>query len=193
VKLTRLKRSWFRRPRPKRIIAQAVVVVMALGGVLVGTALPAHAEYRSINITHADLQNIARAWTLLGIAGEDPNYGAASEYGQPTGYAEWNIQDHSPNGHTIQEYYSPGRCLDSNFAGAAYGIPCNGGGYQRWDFFYEGQATDPFYHLTWDTYEIIDRATQRCLDANGSAAYTLPCNGGDYQRWFINQISGNGG
>jgi hypothetical protein len=52
--------------------------------------------------------------------------------------------------------------------------------------------TDPFYHQIWDVYEIINRATGRCLDANGSTAHTLPCNGGAYQRWFMIPINGTG-
>jgi len=140
-----------------------------------------------------DLQNIATSWTKLAIEGEDPNGGSAREYSATTGYLEWNIQDHAPNGHTIQEYFGQGRCLDSNEAGSAYGIPCNGGGYQRWDFNYQGQMWDSYYQQTWDVYEIIDRQTGRCLDGDGVNGYTNPCNGGAYQRWFMIQINGTGG
>jgi Ricin-type beta-trefoil lectin domain-like len=81
-----------------------------------------------------------------------------------------------------------GYCLDSNAnglgngVGAVYTLPCNGGNYQKWLL---------FYHLSSGYYTLVDEATGRCLDSNGSAqagqgsSYTLPCNGGMYQDWSI--------
>lgn len=172
----------------KRIMAQMAVVTMTLGAALAVTAIPAQAGYVSVYAAHSTLQNIARSWTVLFPEGEDPNYGAAREYSN-NGYTEWIIQDHAPNGHTIQEEHGRGRCLDSNHAGNLYGIPCNGGGYQRWDFIYQGQMRDIYYQRYWDVYEIVDRATGLCLDGNGSEGYTLGCNGGSFQRWFLIDIN----
>lgn len=174
--------------RFKRRLIQATSVFLTLGSGLVLTALPAQAQYVSVYASDSTLQNIARSHTVIAIEGVNSNYGAAREYSN-NGYTEWVIQDHAPNGHTIQEYRSPGRCLDSNAAGTAYGIPCNGGGYQKWHFNYLGKQRDSYYQRDWDVYEIINTATGRCLDANGVTAYTLPCNGGDYQHWFMIDIA----
>lgn len=77
-----------------------------------------------------------------------------------------------------------GRCLDSNFSGDVYTLPCNGGDYQNWDAHY-----DPNTGLTTFT----DDMTGRCLDSNYSGdVYTLPCNGGDYQNWNLEYVQGFG-
>jgi serine/threonine-protein kinase len=176
--------------RLKRIMAQTSVLTMTLGAILVATAAPAQAgTYVSMYAAHSTLQNIAKSWTAIFPEGEDANYGALRHYSSAGGYMEWVIQDHAPNGHTIQEEHGRGRCLDSNSAGNAYGIPCNGGQYQRWDFIYEGKMTDSYYQRSWDVYTIVDRATGRCLDGNGVVGYTLGCNGGAYQRWFLININ----
>lgn len=63
-----------------------------------------------------------------------------------------------------------GRCLDSNTAGSAYTLPCNGGNYQHW----KSSGTN-----------LLDLQTGRCLDGNAAgSAYTQPCNGGNYQNWY---------
>jgi hypothetical protein len=63
-----------------------------------------------------------------------------------------------------------GRCLDSDSAGDAYTLPCNGGAYQGWKL----QGTN-----------FVDQQTGRCLDSNDAGdAYTQPCNGGNYQNWY---------
>lgn len=64
-------------------------------------------------------------------------------------------------------------CLDSDANGNVYGIPCNGGDYQRW---YEVKTSTG--------WKLQNKATGRILDsdANGNV-YTLPDNGSNWQRW----------
>jgi hypothetical protein len=174
--------------RLNRSLIRAVAVIIALSSAAALTTLPAQAQYVAVYASDSTLQNIAKSHTVLAIEGEDRNYGAAREYSS-NGYTEWVIENHHPNGHTIREYRSPGRCLDSNGAGDAYGIPCNGGGYQKWHFNYRGKKRDAYYQRSWDVYEIINTVTGRCLDANGAKGYTSGCNGGDYQLWFMIDIA----
>lgn len=169
-------------------LGRVAAVVLVLAGVLVGTPVPAQAQYVSVSGRHVALQNFAVPWEKAAISGEDANYGSASGDYFTSGYNEWVIVDHPPGGHTIQEYYQPWRCLDSNYAGSAYGIPCNGGAYQHWHFNYTGTMTDSLYGRTWNAYEIVNVQTGRCLDSNGTDVYTLPCNGGLYQRWFFFEV-----
>ncbi|MFI6271107.1 RICIN domain-containing protein [Micromonospora zamorensis] len=171
------------------MLAQVAVVTVTLSAALVVTAAPAQAQYVSVYASDSVLQNIAKSYMRLAIAGRDANYGEAWEYSADIGYMEWRVQDHAPNGHTIQEYRSPGLCLDSNHAGQLYGMACNGGDHQRWHFDYLGTQRDAYYGRTWTVYRIVNKATGRCLDANGERGYTLGCNNGDYQRWFMIDIA----
>ena len=69
-----------------------------------------------------------------------------------------------------------GFVLDSNFSGAVYTMPWNGGNYQKWVV----RPSD------YGTVTLQDVATGRCLDSNTSGAvYTLPCNGGSFQKWHV--------
>lgn len=62
-------------------------------------------------------------------------------------------------------------CLDSDYAGNVYGLGCNGGWFQSWNFL-------------WTTQEFRNTQTGRCLDSDyNGRVYTLPCNGGRYQKW----------
>ena len=164
----------------RRAVIQAVVAVLVVGGTLVVTSEPALA----VN-TWGMLVNVPRPDMAISIQGEDTNYGRAHEYGIASGYNFWDVVDRG-DGHTMQERDAwEHRCLDSNFAGEVYGIPCNGGGYQRWWWNYKGTWYISWYGKSYDVYEIVNKATGRCLDANGADVYTLACNGGNYQRWYV--------
>lgn len=66
-----------------------------------------------------------------------------------------------------------GFCLDSNTAGSAYTLGCNGGSFQKWTWT-GGSASVEHRNL----------ATGLCLDSNTAGrVYTLGCNGGNFQRW----------
>lgn len=68
-----------------------------------------------------------------------------------------------------------GRCLDSNYNGDVYTLPCNGGTYQLW-----------YLMQTSSGIEFMDAATGRCLDNStgyGDVYTTYPCTGGVYQSW----------
>ncbi|MET8983759.1 RICIN domain-containing protein [Streptomyces sp. NPDC004539] len=76
-------------------------------------------------------------------------------------------------------------CLDSNHAGAVYGLNCNNGDYQRWRVDDLGSRWIERMQRHTNVYRIVNKATGRCLDANyDGAVYTLPCNGGNYQVWY---------
>ncbi|WP_394830307.1 RICIN domain-containing protein [Pendulispora rubella] len=77
------------------------------------------------------------------------------------------------------------QCMDSNGAGSAYTLGCNGGNYQIWNI-----------HEWLDhTYEFKNIATGRCLSTHGGGgfdndAYTAPCDKNDQsQSWFIKGYS----
>ena len=159
------------------------MAVITLATTLIVTAESAQAGYVSIYRRDSSLSNYANPHLNLGIAGTDPNSGWAGVW---SSVSRWQIVDHPPNGHTIQEFGSEGRnrCLDSNHNGDLYGIQCNGGAYQRWHIIYLADQRDSYYGTVHAAFQIVNVATGRCLDANRTYGYTLGCNGGNNQRWF---------
>jgi serine/threonine-protein kinase len=81
----------------------------------------------------------------------------------------------------IYRNWDTARCLDSNAAGNAYTLGCNGGNYQNWKIDHVQTYNGWLFG-----FRIINQQTERCLDSNAAGwVYTLPCNGGDYQVWWM--------
>jgi hypothetical protein len=86
---------------------------------------------------------------------------------------------------TILRSWATGVCVDSNYAGAAYAIGCNGGMYQLW--YPGGNAVFlcGFYGCG-PSVILRNDETNLVLDSNyAGAVYTLPWNGGNYQNWLM--------
>lgn len=86
-----------------------------------------------------------------------------------------------PNPGIIRNW-ATGKCLDSNFAGQVYTLPCNGGGFQRWTIeYYSG-----------DQWRIRNTTTALCLDGNNNGAvYTRPCQDPNaWQKWIPTSFQG---
>jgi hypothetical protein len=77
-----------------------------------------------------------------------------------------------------------GRCLDSNDAGSAYILPCNGGNYQNWHYLGSYFA---------GAYLLVDAQTGRCIEPTGSTSIgTSACNSNDgYQAWRPVSVNGH--
>ena len=77
---------------------------------------------------------------------------------------------------TVETYknFDSGHCLDADWTGHVYGIPCNGGLNQEWQVGEDNNAV-----------QLKNVGTGQCLDSNGEGVYTLGCNGSDNQRWYV--------
>jgi hypothetical protein len=88
-------------------------------------------------------------------------------------------------GTTMIRNWNNGRCLDSNSAGAAYTLPCNGGQYQQWE------ELDEISGAAY-TDRLVDVATNRCLTNDSGQVYTYPCIPGyRNQLWVDYDLGGN--
>jgi hypothetical protein len=76
-----------------------------------------------------------------------------------------------------------GHCLDSNYQGQVYVLPCNGGNYQNWQLTNYNDGTDGVH----TDISLRNAQTGMCLDGNGSSLYTHAC-GGSYQDWNTNGL-----
>ncbi|WP_405095344.1 RICIN domain-containing protein [Micromonospora sp. NBC_01412] len=167
--------------RLKRAIARLAVVMVAIGAPAMVTAAPAQAQYVSVS-TFGVLGNFAYGQGYKMHWQQSDNNITMEAHVMTT----MLVLDGPPNGHTIS---IERKCLDSNFSGGVYVMGCSSGvnKHQRWHFNARGVRT--VHGWTGDfnaqSYEIINVATGRCLDGNTADAYTLPCNNGDNQRWYI--------
>ncbi|MFI0794576.1 RICIN domain-containing protein [Micromonospora rubida] len=170
--------------RLKRVIARLAVLMVAIGAPAVVTATPAQAQYVSIT-TYGVLYNFANSQRFSLVHWRSDNNVTMDGATRHT----LLIMDGPPNGHIIATNIN-GMCLDSNFGGGVYVMGCSSGvnKHQRWHFNATGvRRAIKYGQPSGDvqSYQIINVATGRCLDGNTSDAYTLPCNGGDHQRWYI--------
>lgn len=86
---------------------------------------------------------------------------------------------------TVLRSWATGVCADSNSSGAAYGIGCNGGDYQKWYIAGNGRWADGRYGRG-PVVVLRNDATDRVLDSNsGGAVYTNPLNSGPNQLWIM--------
>jgi hypothetical protein len=77
-----------------------------------------------------------------------------------------------------------GFCLDSNYGGSVYILPCNGGNYQRWNV-----VSDNSY------YQLQDNQTGLCLFGGTGTPVTQPCNSPTAEQNFqwVNALGRDGG
>jgi hypothetical protein len=109
-----------------RIIATAMIAI----------ALPIGAAATAASATASVSQRVQSSQVVRG--------GSRTHLARPLSIGIVMIQDEQT-----------GRCLDSNYNGDVYTLPCNGGEYQNW---YTGYFNDSIYN----------DQTHRCLDGSGS-------------------------
>jgi hypothetical protein len=78
----------------------------------------------------------------------------------------------SENQVTIIRSWSNGNCLDSNYAGSVYELPCNGGNYQNWILI---QDYSLFVNGGYPEWVLEDKQTGLCLARNFDGINTISC------------------
>jgi hypothetical protein len=88
---------------------------------------------------------------------------------------------------TIIRSWSNGTCLDSNWGGAVYELPCNGGNYQNWQIIGDDLGSG------WYLVMLIDAQTDMCLTHNDDGMSTIPQLGGCiptiYSTWYLHEFT----
>jgi hypothetical protein len=84
---------------------------------------------------------------------------------------------------TILRSWTQGQCLDSNYNGNVYSLPCNWGNYQNWQIVYAGRGLN-----LESVYYLQDAQTGLCLENNtGAFIFTAPCLNSTEQWWYANE------
>lgn len=89
---------------------------------------------------------------------------------------------------SVLRSWAQGNCLDSNWVGETYTVPCNGGNFQNWHVEERGLTNcDPNTHACSVMYQVRNAQTDRCLDSDWSGAlYTSGCQDSNrWQKWFV--------
>jgi serine/threonine-protein kinase len=98
------------------------------------------------------------------------------------------------NSVSIMRSWATGVCLDSNYDGAAYVLPCNGGNFQNWYIDWGHKVDDEGHYLV----ELRDNETDLCLDVTTTSTSaapltTAPCDWGNSAEvwvWYGNPTVG---
>lgn len=132
-----------------------------------------HAEANAPEISLTALVNYVRA-NATGACLDDSSYGLRAFPCNNTKFQRWNVAQQDFAQFEIQSL-STGRCLDDSQAYGLRTVDCNKMSYQMWNITSKSGGL-----------EIMNRATNRCLDDSGLGLRAIGCNNGTYQKWSLN-------